>query len=112
MIAILTLIYLYVRSPLYEYATQADIAGLVGIGLFACYEPLLTSFFCTIGQAIMGFRVRKVAGGRISVVQAYVRVIVKYLLGMLSFLTMPARADRRAIHDLAAGTIVVGTLAQ
>jgi hypothetical protein len=26
---------------------------------------------------------------------------------MISFLTMPARVDRRAIKDLAAGTIVV-----
>jgi uncharacterized RDD family membrane protein YckC len=32
---------------------------------------------------------------------------VKYLLGVISFLTMPTRSDRRAIHDLAAETIVV-----
>jgi uncharacterized RDD family membrane protein YckC len=34
-------------------------------------------------------------------------VVVKALLGIISFLTLPARQDRRAIHDLAARTLVV-----
>jgi len=32
---------------------------------------------------------------------------VKYLLGIISMLTIPARADRRAIHDFATDTIVI-----
>jgi hypothetical protein len=35
------------------------------------------------------------------------RMLVKYLLGIVSFLTVPARKDRRAIHDLSADTIVI-----
>jgi uncharacterized RDD family membrane protein YckC len=34
-------------------------------------------------------------------------MLVKYLLGIVSFLTVPARKDRRAIHDLSADTIVI-----
>jgi uncharacterized RDD family membrane protein YckC len=72
------------------------------------YEPLATAFGCTLGQALMRFRVRTVEGlKRIGVTQAYGRFLVKYLLGIISFVTMPARSDRRAIHDLASETIVI-----
>ena len=48
----------------------------------------------------MRFRVRTVEGlHRITVRQAYARFIVRYLLGALSFVTMPARIDRRAIDE-------------
>jgi uncharacterized RDD family membrane protein YckC len=68
----------------------------------------MTVFLCTLGQAVMRFRVRKADDlSRVSLVQVYIRIVVKYLLGVISFLTMPARRDRRAIHDLAGGTIVI-----
>lgn len=80
---------------------------MLGLSLLL-YEPLLTTFACTLGQAVMGIRVRTVDGlKRIRVDQAFGRMIVKYLLGIISFLTVPARKDRRAIHDLSSGTIVV-----
>ena len=72
------------------------------------YEPLFTSFLCTLGQALMRFRV--VDNGnmnRVPLVRVYTRVIVKYVLGFISALTIPARADRRAIHDLTVDSIVV-----
>lgn len=72
------------------------------------YEPLFTSRLCTLGQALMGFRVRDFRTmNRISVGMAYFRTLVKYLLGAISVLTIPARADRRAIHDLAVDSIVL-----
>jgi uncharacterized RDD family membrane protein YckC len=75
---------------------------------FLLYEPLLTTYACTLGQAIMGIRVRTLNGlQRIGLDQAYGRLMVKYLLGIISLLTIPARADRRAIHDLASDTIVI-----
>jgi hypothetical protein len=50
----------------------------------------------------MRIRVRTKEGlQRVGLDQAFGRMIVKYLLGIISFLTVPARADRRAIHDLA-----------
>jgi uncharacterized RDD family membrane protein YckC len=79
----------------------------LGIALLV-YEPILTSYACTLGQALMRIRVRTPDGSkRIGLAQAFGRMTVKYLLGMISFLTVPARKDRRAIHDLAAGSIVI-----
>jgi uncharacterized RDD family membrane protein YckC len=72
------------------------------------YEPLLTTYACTLGQAVMRIRVRTVGNlTRIGLDQALGRLIVKYLLGIISLLTVPARQDRRAIHDLSSGTIVI-----
>jgi uncharacterized RDD family membrane protein YckC len=72
------------------------------------YEPLLTRYACTLGQALMSIRVRTANGlARIDLDQAFGRMIVKYFLGIISFLTVPARKDRRAIHDLSSGTIVI-----
>jgi len=72
------------------------------------YEPLFTSRLCTLGQWAMRFRVRDHRTSlRISVPVAYLRVGVKYFLGAISALTIPAREDRRGMHDLAASSIVV-----
>ena len=80
---------------------------VLGISL-VLYEPLLTTYACTFGQAVMRIRVRTLETlTRISLDQAFGRMIVKYLLGIVSFLTVPAREDRRAIHDLSSGTIVI-----
>lgn len=77
---------------------------------FLIYEPLLTAFYATIGQLIFKFRVRKLNEiHRISIGQAFLRLIAKYALGGVSFLTLPARADRKAIHDLVSGSIVVNS---
>jgi len=85
-----------------------DIGVFVFILVLANYEPILTTFLCTAGQAAMRFRVRDVAtGARAPIWRLYVRVVVKAFLGIISFLTLPARQDRRAIHDLAARTLVV-----
>jgi uncharacterized RDD family membrane protein YckC len=73
------------------------------------YEPALTTYACTPGQVLMRIRVRSIDGlRRIHLHQAIGRMIVKYFLGLISFLTVPARNDRRAIHDLSSGTIVIG----
>ena len=98
------LIYAMSRVP---SITQHGALALFGLS-FLLYEPLLTTYACTLGQAIMGIRVRTQEGlQRVSLDQAYGRVTVKYLLGTISLLTIPARADRRAIHDLATNTIVI-----
>jgi len=72
------------------------------------YEPLLTVFACTIGQLVMRIRVRKCDGQeRLGFFRAVFRTLVKYCLGAISFLSMPAQRERRAMHDLAAGTLVL-----
>ena len=106
-LTIIFIVYLYSRSPLYHPDREAT-SVLIFLFTLALYEPLMTVFLCTLGQAVMRFRVRKADDlSRVSLVQVYIRIVVKYLLGVISFLTMPARRDRRAIHDLAGGTIVI-----
>ena len=74
----------------------------------ALYEPVFTSFAVTLGQALMRFRVRQYGTlKRIPIHMAYLRVIVKYFLGGISVLTIPARSDRRGVHDLTVDSIVV-----
>jgi len=75
---------------------------------FFAYEPIFTSRFCTIGQKLAGIRIRKVSNfEKISIPAAYARIIVKIILGILSLFAISFTKDRRAIHDFAAGTIVV-----
>ena len=106
LLAVMFIVYLYSRTPL--YTPGEDSGALVFFAVLLSYEPLLTVFLCTLGQAILRFRVRRAEDStKISLAQAYVRLVVKYALGIISFLTMPARRDRRSIHDLAAGTIVL-----
>lgn len=73
------------------------------------YEPLLTSRLCTIGQRLTGLRVRRYDNRdeRIGILAAYVRFVVKILLGAISFLTLSFTKEKRAIHDLAAGSIML-----
>ncbi len=104
--ALWCIIYAISRMPsITERGTLAY--WILGISLLF-YEPLLTRYACTPGQAVMRIRVRTVDGmKRLGLDQAFGRMIVKYLLGIISFLTVPARKDRRAIHDLSSGTIVI-----
>jgi uncharacterized RDD family membrane protein YckC len=72
------------------------------------YEPIFTVFACTIGQLVMRIRVRRCDGQeRLGFLRAVFRTLVKYSLGVISFLSMPAQIERRAMHDLAAGTLVL-----
>jgi uncharacterized RDD family membrane protein YckC len=73
------------------------------------YEPLLTTYACTVGQYLMGIRVRRAADPtqHLSVFAAYVRYLVKIPLGMLSFMTIGFTSQRRAIHDFAARSIMI-----
>ena len=78
-------------------------------GLWTVYEPLSTSMGGTIGNYIKGIRVRKHSAPdkKINFFQAFVRYFLKVMLGWLSFITMHTNKQRRAIHDLVAGTVMV-----
>jgi len=72
------------------------------------YEPFCTSCFCTIGQKITGIRIRTFKSNeKISIISAYLRIILKLFLGFYSLLAIPFTMDRRAIHDFAAGSVVI-----
>lgn len=79
------------------------------LALILCYEPVLTSKLCTVGQLVVGIRVRQLhdRNQRISLWRAILRTSVKVLLGWYSFFTMWFQRQRRAVHDYAAGSVVV-----
>ena len=91
-----------------EQKTIEKIRVAVILFMFFVYEPFCTSFFCTLGQIIMGIRIRRhISLERISLPLAYLRIIVKIILGLISFFTVPFAKERRAIHDFASDSIVV-----
>ena len=96
----------------YALDQQSEISDYIRVGvicfMFFAYEPICTSQFCTIGQKLAGIRIRKASNlEKISIPAAYLRIIVKIVLGFISLLAIVFTKDRRAIHDFAAGSIVI-----
>ena len=75
------------------------------ISLWGVYEPLCT----TLGNYIKDIRVRQVSDSnrRINVFQSLMRYVLKLLLGWISFLTIHSNKEKRAIHDFAAGSVMI-----
>ena len=86
-----------------------NIKGIVFIIAIILYEPILISFGCTVGQLITNIRVSDYVNPkkRIWFIQAILRLIVKGLLGWLSFITVTFNRNRRAIHDYISYSIVI-----
>lgn len=77
--------------------------------LFIAYEPFCTSLGFTFGNYIKGIRVRRYEdpNKRINLLQAIVRYPIKYALGWLSFVTIHSNREKRAIHDLIVGSVMI-----
>jgi uncharacterized RDD family membrane protein YckC len=73
------------------------------------YEPLLITYSATLGQYIIGIRVRSSRNPkkRINLLQAYIRIIVKFFLGWISFANINFNPKHRAIHDPAGSSVVI-----
>jgi hypothetical protein len=82
---------------------------IVFVGLWAVYEPLCTTLGGTIGNHFKSIRVRNIYNvkRRINIGQAFLRYVIKCLLGWLSFLTMHSNQEKRAMHDFAAGSVMI-----
>lgn len=78
-------------------------------GAWAIYEPLCTSLGGTIGNHVKGIRVRQhgATNQKINFFQAFARYLVKITLGWISFLTIHTNNERRAIHDMVAGSVMI-----
>ncbi|NLR82349.1 RDD family protein [Chitinophaga eiseniae] len=85
----------------------------VRIGLFVfvwiVYEPLFTTLGATVGNYIKGIRVRQHnnTSRRLPFYRALFRYLVKCFLGWVSFLTIHTNKERRAIHDLLSGSVMI-----
>jgi uncharacterized RDD family membrane protein YckC len=77
--------------------------------IWLVYEPLCTTLGGTIGNRMNGIRVRKSTdlNTTINIFQSLLRYVLKLALGWISFLTIHSSTERRAIHDLAAGSVMI-----
>lgn len=78
-------------------------------GIWIIYEPLAIALGCTLGNYMKGIRVKQVTntGKQINFIQALVRYVLKIALGWFSFLTIHSNTKRRALHDMAAGSVMI-----
>lgn len=79
------------------------------VGLWGVYEPVCTAMGCTVGNYLKNIRVRRHGdnGRRINLLQAFARYVLKVSLGWLSFVTIHSNREKRAIHDYAAGSVMI-----
>jgi uncharacterized RDD family membrane protein YckC len=100
------LMYAFLKSPLFD--AERSEPAVWFLLLIVAFEPFLTAFACTPGQLLMNLRVRSFKTlKRPSLLATTLRWIVKMLLGVISIIFIPSQKQRRGLHDLAAGTIVL-----
>lgn len=86
------------------------VRGFILVFMIYLYDPLFTSLTgSTLGHKVMGLKVVRYDNPekRISILRGFLRFMVKSLLGWLSFITISANAEKRALHDLAGGSILL-----
>ncbi len=106
---------------LLTFATSSVVIGMIGdtatgvkVSVFVfcviIYEPMLVSLMGgTLGQKALGMQVKRYEAPdrNISIFSAIIRVIMKGLLGWISFLTISFNSEKRAIHDMISGSVVM-----
>ena len=105
-----------IQRPLFVEPQAANYwASVVFILL---YEPVLTTYLCTVGQALMATRIRHFETlERITISKAYLRFLLKYVASVIGaaasrgMVRVWARGDLRALHDLQAETVVINASA-
>jgi uncharacterized RDD family membrane protein YckC len=77
--------------------------------IWGAYEPICTSCGFTLGNYIKGLRVRRYSNPekKINIFQALIRYVFKIALGWVSFLTISSNPERRAIHDIVCGSVMI-----
>ncbi|HXL56895.1 MAG TPA: RDD family protein [Chitinophagaceae bacterium] len=109
--SIFIIILMFVFAPLLEHFKNPPNRLRVALffAIWGIYEPLCMTFGFTLGNYIKKLRVRKFKdiSKKINLLQALIRYIIKALLGWLSFLTIRTNNERRAIHDLVSGTVMI-----
>jgi uncharacterized RDD family membrane protein YckC len=91
------------------HQTPDWVKALIFFGLFGIYEPFCMAFGCTLGNYVIGIRVRNNNDEtkRINIIKSYIRYLVKLFLGWISFITISFNPRKRAIHDFAANSIMI-----
>jgi uncharacterized RDD family membrane protein YckC len=82
----------------------------LGVWSFVYFAYSLATTGRTVGKAIVGTRVFRADGGDLGAGRAVVRVLamsLSFALLLIGFMFILVRKDRRALHDLIAGTCEV-----
>ncbi|MBR0716321.1 RDD family protein [Bradyrhizobium liaoningense] len=81
--------------------TAARALGVAAVAVLLLYEPLLVSRFGgTLGHIWTNLRVVDDRGGNVGFAKAFLRFLIKSLLGWYSFVSMMATRRNQAVHDL------------
>jgi len=98
-------------SALFEEIGQVPdyTRGIFLVLVVFLYEPTLVSVGSTFGQFVLNIRVRsfKNPEKKLAFPLVFIRFMIKFFLGWLSFITVTFNINRRAIHDFASGSIVI-----
>jgi uncharacterized RDD family membrane protein YckC len=113
--ALVIILLMYIATLILEtLKSESGTTHTLALALVVLYEPICTTLNRTLGQAIMGIRVRNYDAlsengicKNISFPYALFRFIVKTLLGWVSFVTIHSDPDSRAIHDKMANSVMV-----
>ncbi|MCG8697065.1 MAG: RDD family protein [Bacteroidales bacterium] len=90
--------------------TPGTIRLIVFLFVFFIYDPFCTSFIGgTIGHLVMGLRIRNDKNEEQNIIfpVAFLRFFIKAFLGWISLLTVSGNKKHKAIHDLAANSVVI-----
>jgi uncharacterized RDD family membrane protein YckC len=107
---LIVLMMFVIAAVLERYSITEDwIRIVLFISIWCIYEPLCLTLGYTLGNLIKGIRVRSASNNnrRINFLQALMRYIIKLALGWISFLTIHSNSQRRAIHDLVVGSVMI-----
>jgi uncharacterized RDD family membrane protein YckC len=91
-----------------SFAGSGAAAFLVWFSFWTLYDPVMVSRTGgTVGHHLQNLKVvSDRTGGRPSLLSAFIRNVLKTILGILSLLAMAGSSRQKALHDLLAGTTV------
>ncbi len=110
--AIILIAIMYAASEVFALFESVPnyIRMIVLVFVFILYDPIFTSLFGgTIGHSFIGIGVRKDndTDDNISFPNAFLRFIIKAILGWISLLTITGNKKKKAIHDFAVNSVVI-----
>ncbi|WP_300602236.1 RDD family protein [Niabella sp.] len=106
----LLVLLMFTAAMILDRYEQVPDAVKISIFVFLIiYEPLFVALGCTLGNYIKGIRVRQSTNPlkKISIGQSLLRYPIKLFLGIASFFTIGTNKQRRAIHDILSGSVMI-----
>ncbi len=113
--SIIIIVLMFITTSIFEsIKLDNQIVRIAAFFLIFSYEPICTTLNRTLGQAMMGIRVKNFkelsingVSQNIPFIASLFRYAVKLSLGWVSFLTIHSDTHGRAMHDKIAGSVVV-----